>query len=83
MSRWPVVDPPKPPLRTNLGGAQLASPKQPFDGPLNVLIALQGAAQGAVEASKTKQAYDEIPAPAPTIITTGLDDDGEDRLADG
>jgi hypothetical protein len=64
MSKWPVVDPPKPPLRTNLTG-RLASPREIFNGPLNVLIALQGNAQGAVELSKTKEAYDAIPPAVP------------------
>ncbi|MHC2536972.1 hypothetical protein [Bradyrhizobium diazoefficiens] len=82
MSKWPVVDPPKPPLHTNLGAATLVSPKEVFNGPLNVLIQLQGTAQSAVELSKTKEAYDAIPTTPPAAAPAALDDD-DDTLADG
>jgi hypothetical protein len=57
---WPVDDPPKGKLHTNL---QLTAVPAPFvfDGPANLLAALQRVAQGAVELSQTKQAYDAIP----------------------
>ncbi|MEY9428145.1 hypothetical protein ABH975_003460 [Bradyrhizobium ottawaense] len=83
MSKWPVVDPPKPPLHTNLGAVTLVSPKQVFNGPLNVLIQLQGTAQGAVELSKTKDAYDSIPVSTPLVDPRAADDDDDETLADG
>jgi hypothetical protein len=60
MSRWPVVTPPKGKLHTNLRGTP---PEATFDGPLNVLIALQATAQAAVLIDKTKQEYDAIEKP--------------------
>jgi len=75
MSKWPVVDPPKPPLHTNLAGP-LASPREVFNGPLNVLIQLQGTAQSAVELSKTKEAYEAIPV-APLVGPRAADEDDD------
>jgi hypothetical protein len=66
VSRWPVVTPPKGKLHVNLTGG---APKAEFDGPLNVLIALQATAQAAVLIDKTKQEYDDIGKPQ---MATGL-----------
>ncbi|WLB24944.1 hypothetical protein QIH85_23985 [Bradyrhizobium japonicum] len=74
MSRWPVVTPPKPPLHTSLAGP-LGSPRETFNGPLNVLIHLQGTAQGAVEINKTKEAYDAIPAATTLVGPRAADDE--------
>jgi hypothetical protein len=64
----------------NLGPTIVGPPVQPsYDGPLNVLIALQGHAQGAVEVERTKTAYDDATKPVPTVPTPkALDDDDEE-----
>lgn len=57
---WPVDDPPKPRLRTNIkvAGTPVLSPA--YDGPLNVLITLHRAQQAAVEVMTTDKAYNEM-----------------------
>jgi hypothetical protein len=56
--RWPAEAPPKIKRPINLAGP----PPDPvtFDGPLNVLIALEEVAQANIDVNKVKQSYDEI-----------------------
>lgn len=54
-------------LHINLKGT-LAKPDEEFDGPLNVLIGLQGTAAAANQVEETKRIYDQNNPPDPVRV---------------